>query len=314
MRITIASTLLASLSVGLIACVPQDDPADGLRAALPRAEDVQIKLPESSSAKPDHANAVGDLAAWYVVTREVTRTLNGGTAWVLILVHTIVQYPPTTVDGDTYTWGPWTGDALDPASYRLVVTALGDGSYQWSLDGDSRQTTAEDFETVISGHAVPGEVEGRGHGDFAIDFDAAERVNPIDNDARGFVAIVYDLAAGHLDMAIDGVDDDGVTPVHADYAYQVEADGGGNMTFAVHEDTDDDGVAAEDAVVRSRWLGTGDGRADVRLSGGDLDATQVTASQCWDSTFGEVFYSDSASFLPASGSEADCAFDAADLP
>ena len=297
-----------SLGLGLVACVPPNDDADpGIRRAIPRAEDVEIKLPSEK--------AVGDLAAWYVVTREITRNLNGGTAWVLIVVHTIVQFPPTSVDGNTYTWGPWSG-ALDPAQYRLVVSDLENGSYGWTLDGDSKLDATESFETVISGTAWPGEIEGQGHGDFTIDFDAAERVNPVDNDAQGVVGIAYDLVARHLDMSIATTEDrNGVpTPVNYDYAYTEAADGGGDMIFQSHGDTDDEGTAAEDAVVRSRWLASGDGRADVRLSSGDLADLSVTASQCWDDHFGEVYYSDSASFVPTSGAESDCAFASADLP
>jgi hypothetical protein len=308
--------LAASLSLGLLACIPPNDDADpGIRRALPRAEDVEIRLPENAQ-KPSEAKAVGDLAAWYVVTREITRNLNGGTAWVLIVVHTVVQFPPTTVEGNTYTWGPWSG-ALDPAQYRLVVTDLENGSYGWTLDGDSKIDTAENnFETIISGTAWPGEVEGQGHGDFTIDFDAAERVNPVDNDAQGVVGIAYDLVARHLDMTIASTEDrDGVpTPVNYDYSYTEAADGGGDMVFQAHADTEDEGGLAEDAVVRSRWLASGDGRADVRLSSGDLLDLSVTASQCWDDHFGEVYYSDSAGFVPPSGAETDCAFATSDLP
>jgi len=37
----------------------------------------------------------------------VTLTFNGGSAWVLILLHAIVEYPVTSVNGNVYTWGPW---------------------------------------------------------------------------------------------------------------------------------------------------------------------------------------------------------------
>src|SRR5687768_13972643 len=113
MRNTCFVSLAATLSLGLVACIaPNDDPHPVSRV-LPTANDVRIELPEDSSAKPS-SKALGELSTWYTVTRQVTRDLNGGTAWVLILVHTIVQFPPTTVDGDTYTWGPWDGSALDP--------------------------------------------------------------------------------------------------------------------------------------------------------------------------------------------------------
>jgi hypothetical protein len=313
-----APTLAAfslSLAAASTGCIPPNDDPHPVSRALPRAQDVEIKLPESASAKPGN-NALGELAPWYVVTRQVTRDLNGGTAWVLIVVHTVVQFPPTTVEGDTYTWGPWDGSALDPARYRLVVTELADGTYDWSLDGQSKTEPGADFEIVISGNAVPGATDGTGTGDFTIDFDAAERVNPVDNDARGVVTINYDLAQRHLDMAISTVEvrDGGEVPVDYDYSYTEAEDRAGDMVFAVHADTDDEGTLAEDAVIRSRWLSTGAGRADVRLSSGDLADAVVTASECWDSSFGRVYYSDSASFLPTEGLEADCAYTTSSQP
>jgi hypothetical protein len=308
-----AVTLASLVSLGLVACIPPNDDPHPVSRALPTAEDVRIDLPENSAAKG--AKALGDLSPWYVVTRQVTRDLNGGTAWVLIVVHTIVQFPATTVEGDTYTWGPW-ADGLDPAEYRLVVNALSNGSYDWSLDGRPRNSGG-DFETVIAGNAVPGETEGTGHGEFTIDFDAAERVNPVDNDARGVVGVSYDLLARHLDMSISTVEDRGGTevPVNYEYAYQEELDGAGDMVFAFHGDTDDEGTAAEDAVIRSRWLADGAGRADVRLSGGDVSTTvSVTASECWDDGFAVVYYGDSVGWLPTEGSQSSCAFADSDLP
>lgn len=310
-----AACSLSLVVGGLVACVPaNDDPHPTIARVLPTADDVRIDLPENASAKGT-SEALGELSPWYVVTRQVTRDLNGGTAWVLIVVHTIVQFPATRVDGDTYTWGPWS-DALDPAEYRLVVTELDNGSYDWNLDGRSKLEEGTAFEVIISGNARPGAVEGQGTGDFTIDFDAAERVNPVDNDARGVVAIGYDLAARHLGMNISTVEvRDGVeVPIDAEYAYDESEDGSGNMTFSAHGDTDDAGTAAEDAVIRSRWLATGAGRADVRLSGGDLGTAQVTGSECWDTTFSVVYYSDSANFLPTEGEETACVYQGADLP
>lgn len=313
MRTSILS-LTAAASLGLVACIPPNDDPHPVSRVLPTADEMRVDLPEQA-AKKGEANAVGELSPWYVVTRNVTRDLNGGTAWVLILVHTIVQFPATTIEGDTYTWGPWDGDALQPARYRLVVTELSDGTYDWSLDGQ-RKNAGTDFETVIAGNAVPGEIEGRGHGQFTIDFDAGERVNPVDNDARGVVSIAYDLAAAHLDMVISTVEDRGgvEVPVDYEYAYTRAEDGGGDMIFAAHADTEDEGALAEDAVIRSRWLGTGAGRADVRLSSGDLADAQVTASECWDGSFNTAYYTDSASFLPTEGDPSACAFLDTDLP
>ena len=302
-------TLLATAALGLslVACIQPDSDPQAVARVLPTAEQVKIKLPEQSAA--GQAAAVGDVADWYVATRGVTRTLNGGTAYVLILVHTIVRFPPTESDGTTHVWGPHHG-ALDPAEWKLTVTELADGSYQWALDGHSLISPSDPWETVIGGHA-----NGDRTGDFTLDFDAAERVNPVDNDGQGVIGVTYDLDQKTLDMDLDTVEDKGAgpVPVHLAYGYQEQPDGAGDMVFSVFADTDDPGTLPEEATLRSRWLASGAGRADLRLRNGDL-AAEVTASECWNSQFRRVYYAGSAGWIPAEGAAADCAFADQDLP
>ena len=309
------TTFLAAALAGLTlaaGCVKEND-APGVADAIPTAEQVQIRLPEGQQFQ-----ALGDTADFYVLTRGVTRSLNAGAAWVLIVVHTIVQFPPTTVEDNVYTWGPWDGSALDPARYQLVVTANDDGTYDWSLDGQNKQSTGP-YITVISGHAVPdadpGEAPHRGSGDFFIDFDAGEEVNPIDNTPdTGNVQVTYDLAARVVTMHAEGVDDLN-NPASFDYFYDENDDGSGDFQFAIDANFEDSETAAnESALIRSRWLPTGAGRSDAKLSGGDLGSVEVTASECWDQTFRRVFYSDSQEWQPTEGNAADCAFANAAMP
>ena len=324
---TLAGILFTSvLATG---CVQEEAP-DALAKAIPTAQSVRINLPDSAArvvgpsenGVSSTRNAVlGELAQYYVVTRNVTRDLNGGAGWVLTLVHAIVKTTPTTVDGNVYTWGPGS-DALSPADYRLVVTANDDGSYDWTLDGKSKIGDMADFESLVYGHAIPGEVEHKGQGSFTLDFDAAERVNPIDNEPVGLVTVQYDLdnvntGFASLQMTIDSreIDDAGVEQdVHFDYDYAEAEDGSGDFSFQINGDLDDDGSLQEDALIRSRWLATGAGRADVRVQGGDLDTLVVEASECWNSNFGRVFYVDNQDWLPSDGNESDCSHATADLP
>ena len=307
MRITIGSLVASAvLGVSLGACIQPNEGPHAIARVLPTAEDVKIALPESEVS---NAFAVGDIATWYVATRGVTTTLNGGTAYVLILVHTIVLFPPTSHEGDTYVWGPH-HEPLDPAEWRLTVTELVDGTYDWKLDGHSLTEANASFETIIAGNA-----HGDGTGDFNLDFDAAERVNPIDNDGRGVIAVDYDVPERSLDMTIDTVEDVDGTPtdVHFEYAYAEGSDRSGDMVFTILADSADPGTAKEEATLRSRWLSTGAGRADVRLRSGDLDV-EVTASECWNTMFRRTFYSDSATWLPTEGGVSACAFADSDLP
>lgn len=299
------SAIAAGIAISLVACIKQDDAPSDLKTAIPTADQVKINLPESG-------RAVGDVAQYYKATRDVTRMFNGGSAWVLVLIHSIVQYPVTEVNGDTYTWGPWS-DSLDPAEYKLDVRAVGDGTYEYQLSGRSKLTAGAAFEVVIDGTADPRKGDLQGNGKFLLDFDAGRRVNPIDAaDDRGTITASYDFAARHLGLDIATVDDKN-QPVLAAYAYDESADHSGNMVFNIKGNAGG-GAAAEEITLRSRWLSTGAGRADARFSGGDCNGVVVTASECWDTRFGRQYYTDSANLNPTEGAVASCAFPTADLP
>jgi hypothetical protein len=301
----------ATATLSLAACVKQDDGPLNVDKSLPTAAQVSIKLPETAARTVD-GQALGQLAQWYVATRGVTQTFNGGSAWVLTLIHAIVQAPATTIKGNVYTWGPGS-QALDPADYKLVVTANADGTFAYQLSGRSKTQANAQFEVVIDGKADPRAGDTRGSGEFLIDFDAGKKVNPVDSgDAKGSVDVRYDLAKAHLDLTIMSTDAQG-QPTSADYAYNAAADGGGDMTFDVNGNAGGTALL-ETVTLRSRWLGTGAGRADARIAGGDLGTLQVTASECWSPSFGRVFYKDSNNFSPAEGAESTCAFATQDLP
>jgi hypothetical protein len=301
-----ALTATCVLSIAATGCIRQDAPPEEIQRAIPTAEQVSIKLPANG-------RTIGDLADFYVVTRDVTRTLNGGSGWVLILIHAIVQYPVTSIDGNVYTWGPWS-DALDPATYKLDVTANLDGTFDYVLSGKSKTVAMADFEAVIEGHADPRPGDLKGNGDFSIDFDASRRVNPVDaGDAKGEVIVQYDLAARHLDLVARGPDING-NPAMFEYAYNESLDGGGDMVFNATADGGGNPAVAENMVIRSRWQADGAGRGDARVAGGDLGSVQGIASECWNTLFRRVFYTDNVSWQPTEGTVADCAYGTADLP
>ncbi len=301
------SLLAATAALSLVACVKRDEaPSAAINRAIPTADQVSIKLPTGTSRN------LGELAEWYVATRGVTTVFNGGTAWVLTLIHTIVAFPVTSVDGDTYTWGPFS-DALDPAEYKLDVRDVGDGTYTYQLAGRSKTQVGSAFEVIIDGVADPRNGELLGNGELLVDFDASLRVNPIDSDpdARGQLDVNYDLSQRHLDLTIMSTDANG-NFVSADYAYNETAAGGGDMVFSVDGDAGG-GPESEQVTLRSRWESDGAGRADARIIGGNV-GTGAIASECWDQQFARVFYTDTVGFAPEEGTVADCAFANADLP
>ncbi len=68
----------------------------------------------------------------------------------------------------------------------------------------------------------------------------------------------------------------------ADIASLMRSDGSGSLVF--------DALANLAGQVRSRWLPTGAGRADVEAHGGDA-ADGVLLTECWDANFGRVYAS-----------------------
>lgn len=302
-------TTTCVLSLAATGCVKQDAPPAEIDKAIPTSDQVSIKLP--ASAMRIDAPTVGQLASFYVTTRGVTQTFNGGSAWVLILIHTITKFPVTSVSGNTYTWGPWSGNALDPAIYKLDVTANADGTFGYVFSGHAKSDATAHFLALIDGHADPRPGELKGNGTFLLDFDAARTVNPVDNaNNKGQVDVHYDLAAKHLDLTIMSTDAQG-NPVAAQYAYDETATGGGDMTFNVL-DANIGTMTAADLTIRSRWLATGAGRGDARVA---LSSGQsAIASECWSSSFLEVFYTDSANINPTAGDPSMCAFTDVNLP
>lgn len=315
-------TLLASLcALPLIACVQQDDSPKNIANALPTSDQVMIKLPESTAKLTTSRTglavapqALGQLSMWYVATLDVTRVFNGGAEFVLDLVQKVVSNPPTTVKGNTFTWGPGS-NALQPADYKLDVVAVGDGTYTYELSARSKITPNAAFVVVLSGTADPRKGDGEGSGTFSIDFDAAKTADPTST-GTGSVHAAYDLAKKHLDLTLDSTDPLG-QPLKGDYTYDQTADGGGQMEFQIIGNIAP-GPADETISLRSRWEATGAGRADARIAGGDLGNLTATASECWGTNFLEVFYIDALSnggTLSASDGQASaCVFTDADLP
>ncbi|MBT8495326.1 MAG: hypothetical protein KJO07_19925 [Deltaproteobacteria bacterium] len=313
------STLLltASITASVMATGCIQPTGDAVSDAIPTAQDVRVNLPDSAGEAPA---ALGEVSEYYAMTRGITRGFNAGAGFVLVLVHAIVQMPPTTVDGNTYTWGPGS-DPLDPADYRLTVIDNLDGTYDWSLDGKSKFDPNAEFLTAVSGLAVAGDEAHRGSGEFTLNFTNMKALDPIEHndDGDGTITVIYDLenrdgTAASLEMHIDGTDENGQAVV-ADYAYAENQDGSGDFQFSLPADVDENGSALEDIILRSRWMADGSGRGDARISGGDAGDEVVEASQCWSTSFRTVYETSThPEILPEAGDVSECAFADQDLP
>ena len=312
----LAATLTLSCLVVLAGCLT---PADEFRSALPRSEDVQIKVPqEGAGGAGAHVLAlIGERAALYQVTRDISRGVNGG-VWILLeVLEEIVEYQPTTITENQATWGPHT-PALSPLTWRMVVDKMGDGDFEFSLDARPKDGDETTWVAILSGnsHVV---AENVSSGVLVAHCDDANALDPYEFHCTGLVTANWDVTSSPrtLTVSFRGWSDGDFygTPIDADYSYLENDDLSGEFTFGATADFDDEGSAAEDLLVTSRWDATGAGRGDAFASGGDIpDDLEITVTECWDSGFGRSYYTDSVGFAETEGDAASCVFSDAKLP
>lgn len=320
--LSIAGFALLSSAV-LAGCpAPEDEKAGGVFSEIaPRADQVRLAAPtESGAASAGTAsveplgNGAGEFATFYVFTRQMFDGVNLGTAWVLGLVNLITKYPTTEKTATSATWGPWRGE-LSPAEWRLRVTRGAGDVYAYVLEG--RRVGVGEYRAVITGEGyAPGDAR-RGLGSFTFDHDAADAIDPArlrDPDASGTIKVEHDLRGLRGDLkgayTIDAVAHP--TAKAGDFSVSLERlDGGGGTVDIVSKgDIDDDKAKAalEDITMKSRWNAVGAGRADVTVQNGDIPASIgiLSMTECWGTTFKQVYYTDSAGIFATSGDEAAC--------
>ena len=304
------STLAAITVLAFAACEPKDsgDGTQAARDALPTSDTLSITVPGGTGKA---AEKVGDVASTYLLTRAVAGTLNGSAAAILILARTITEYPVTSIEGDTYVWGPWS-DALKPGQYRMTVRQTSEGDFVWAIEGRDKGSS-DAFAAIVSGTAHPGQPH-RGSGSFTFDCDLSHAIDPYGGcDDGGQISVTYDLE--HAPATIT-VDDEKLAPMPDGtqglqtfhYAYAQASDGGGSLTFSTYGDTDDLGAKWENTTYTSRWKASGAGRTDASVTGGDIGSITVSAIECWSTSYLRTYYTDSAGWLPTEGSAAACVF------
>jgi hypothetical protein len=323
-RHIVASLALAGLAAG---CHPKLETADEFRRGVPREETVTVAVPQKGGGQAltveGQSQALRGLPAEYWgLTVGVSAVMNGGAAFVGLLVKTVVAFPPTTISGDTAVWGPFSGSAIEPIIWKVTVSRIGDHQFQYQFDGQSKLTPGSPFVTVLAGKHTAAlddqgdPIEGFGTGSFTLDWNQRQKLPLANPDEVGTANYSYarlpgataTIAAKFLQVK----DRDNGKLVDVDYAYAHHQGGSGTMDFS-YDAAAQLGMADGRASVRSRWERTGAGRADAKLTSSALPAP-ATASECWSAIFGSTFFK--RSWIPALdyGTEAtDCVYTSAEF-
>jgi hypothetical protein len=308
-KAAMALGVFASVATG---CVASTDDGDKFREPLPAASDMNLAVPRSWGATTRSGLAVGPsdapaYAKFYQFTRDVTDGVDLVTGIVLGSVWLVVHTHPTTIDEHQATWGPGNGDALSPVVWRLVVTEVDKGVFDYELDGRPKASTSDaDYLAVLKGRGYGREHAEHRNGSFTIDNDAARTLDPARANDHGTTKITHHLHDWPATIAVE------LRPTPApdwlDIAVTHRSDGSGDVDVNGLVDVGEpkDGTL-EDVVVHSRWASTGAGRADVQISGGSAP-TLVKASECWSTSFVRSYYTDNVGLEPAAGDPATCVF------
>ena len=303
------------------------------QGATPTAQTVALDVPGGGTAASadgvTQSALLGDEADSYKLTRGVTVVVNGGTGAVLLLVRTIVSFPPSSRDGDTAVWGPHS-EPLAKNAWRLTVTRLAKHQFHWILDGKPKAAGDDAFVTILSGDhtravdAAGHHIEHFGNGNFTIDWDAAATLPEHDANV-GVATFTYSRlpgAADTIDVDFNGVQDDTTHEIfNALYRYSATPGAGGELRYgAVKDDLPEPGntgTAKETVTLHSRWMESGAGRADYRIVGDDVTGAvggPATATECWDTGFASMFLDNSYNDATKKwGAESSCVFPTADF-
>ncbi|MBI5067430.1 MAG: hypothetical protein HZB56_04260 [Deltaproteobacteria bacterium] len=301
---------LILLTVAALAGCSQKDKisVDEARAAVQSANGIQIAAPGAATPAGAQASTVGDLSGYRGATRTLSVAFNGTVAWSVGLVRLVVAFPPTECKDDTCTWGPWS-DALAAVEWKLTVTKVERGHFEYAFAGHLKAQPTAAFVTVMSGTAFP-ESPLRGHGSFVIDNDAARALGSSDT---GRLEATYDNRGGlSIGATFTGLTDGNSGSLgNARYSYAESATQGDLQVAFRNTTADPDATLA----LHSRWvIPTGEGRGDATFTQGALT---YGASECWNGSsqgFRVVYWTSNDPNQPASGSEADCAFTGAQPP
>ncbi len=316
--------MLGAVVGGSNACTIKADDSERFRDPIPQSADVGMGVPGSTTGAPTKTQGqvlhlsntpaggggTSSYAEYYQVTRDITDTVDYGTAWVIGLVWTIVHTPATTIEPHKAVWGPGAGDALSPVVWRFTVNEVGDKEYDYALEGRAKGSTSEaDFKAVLTGHGFGRSRAEHRQGSFTLDFDASSRLDPARSHDSGNVKVAFDLRQYPATLAVDLTATD--RPRAAKVGVTHQGDGSGAVDITLHDGADPaQNDKADDIVLHSRWDQSGAGRGDAQLTGGNLPTTvsNVQVSECWDSAFARVYYKDSVDYKPAAGNPAACVF------
>jgi hypothetical protein len=289
------------------------------RSAIPAKEDIEV-VPAGAESQAQvtngtRAQALEEECAPVDVrctAKNVSTGLNAITFFLLDLVDTVVQHPPTTRERGRRVWGPFF-DAANGHSARFEMRRQADGrAYELCLhtvEGRIGEGSADDMtcETdadedsgltvVLKGTLSPGALDGARarSGAGTMVFETGRLGGGLAAIGRT-MSIDFDNGDERIDIqvTVTGQREEGGVADREPltYTFARAADGGGEFGFAVFANfnqPDENLPRSERLDMVALWRADQAGRGLARVTGGDLSPNQVLIDQCWDADGTQVY-------------------------
>jgi hypothetical protein len=291
-RVAAATTLCIGFGGG---CGNYSNDDVDFELALPDKGDMEAKLQIRDSRV--------DSAEYYKTTRSAVLAFNGLIVNLTAFVDTVRGYAPTSRNGNARTWGPFADDKNAGWQLRVVMQRSTESATLLHMDywvqvrpagqGDSA------WVSLLVGQYTSQGGARAGYGDIHFNVQDVRKAGyPIDSDPglteldhldvcydrSGEVAHCSDsaVAAAYVDMQIVNLDLPTVNTKAAHYVYESAQDNSGHMQYDVQGKTDK-GLPYT-ATMYSRWLSTGEGRADLKADvTPNLPRETLLGADCWRS-------------------------------
>jgi hypothetical protein len=270
--------------------------------ALPEKQDLTAEIPARS------AILIGD-AELYRMTRNVALVFNGIVDAFLSIVDTIRAYPATTRRPNERVWGPFPSDKQPGWLAQLVMTRLDLITFEYKLQYVPAADPSATPLTLMTGRFAAAGGARRGKGQIAVNTEPL-RTASLDPDLGYLDTLTVDYDTSAFPITVNlmftnfpnpfKVDD----PTQGTYVYAAQANGQGALSFDFSAFTIPGPMGLDTFNVTSRWLGNGEGRADLQVVSGD--GAGLDETQCWDRQFQAVYTNKPWAPLEDIGAVSDC--------
>jgi hypothetical protein len=240
--------------------------------AVPERDDIAVRL-------PTQALETNDSAEFYRSTRTTVRDLDGTADAFLSLLDHVRANAPSERQPNSRVWGPFPIAESPLWLARLVITRMPGTPvvFSYSIEFRAKADAADAWQPLITGSFSPGPDARHGDGQLEFQSAAARAAGyPLGGLAGVYsLRIDYKTDAFPLHIKIDLVSFPAMAT--ASYEHNEQQDGSGSMHFTFPTP----GPVVTSLEINARWLGSGAGRADVKVLAGVPLAVGLTGTDCW---------------------------------